>query len=146
VLAGESAAAGVTLPWWLAVTLAVVAGVAPFVTGWLVYRAATTQTKATQETAAAAQALEASKSHRDLILHASALIQSKDAAARELGYAMLEGIADMPRLSRDDAKLVQSLTRAALRRRLEQARRLRELENQRPRFWQRTRQRPDEGG
>jgi hypothetical protein len=144
--AGEAANAGVQLPVQLVVVLAVVASIAPFVTGWLGYRAATKNTQATRKTATETQAAQTNEAHRTLILHAIELVRSDDPFTREQGNAMLEGIAEMAGLSPDNALLIQKLTREAIERRLEQARRLGENEGRHPRFWIKVLQREKDEG
>jgi hypothetical protein len=127
VVQGAAANPGVTLPWWLAVPLAVIAVLAPVLTGWLTYRAATKQTTVTK-----------SQAHQVLIMDAWEQVCSSDLVTSEKGWALLEAIAAMD-LSRDEAIMIQSLTHPTLRSRLEQMRLLQEEKAKPPRLWRRRR-------
>ncbi len=134
VAAGEAADAGLTLPWWLAIVFAVIAAVAPVLTGWLTYRAAVKATQASRDAAAAtnataqrANALAASKSDRELMMSALAMAQSENPETKRHGYALLSGLATMSGLSPDDAILVQGLTRPLIVRTLSTGRRIEEI-------------------
>ncbi len=139
-MTGESwAATGgeVTLPLWLVIVLAAMAGLSPFVASVLAYRAAAKQTKTAALTATAQQAMERNKGYQELILKAAELARSPERVSREQGFAMLDGIAEMQDLSPDNARLVQRLTREFLGETLEVARRVAEQEGQIPSFWRR---------
>jgi hypothetical protein len=130
-----AADAGVTLPWWLAVVLAVVAGVAPLVTGWWVHRAASKQTQATKAIADDTHRRETSKSTREVIRYAADLVQSEDEQTWKLGMAMLDGLAQGIDLSPDDRALILRITGTITEQKVQLARKLEGETKRKPRFW-----------
>ncbi|MCZ2857428.1 hypothetical protein [Blastococcus sp. VKM Ac-2987] len=122
-------AEGLVLPWWLAILLAVIAAVAPVVTGWLTYQAAAKKTASDSEAAKDTHTLESSKSDRQLILQALEFARSDDATTRRQGWALLSGLSKMSGLSPDDGVLIQTLTRPLVERRLSEGRTVEEIDN-----------------
>jgi hypothetical protein len=131
---------GVTLPTWLAILLIVLAVVGPIVSGViasvLTYKAAIKSvsatenaTETTRETERDKHAREVSKSNRELILDAIEWTRSSDPLTQTQGWAMLDGLSRLPGLSPQDAVLFTSVTRPEIERRLSEARRLVEIED-----------------
>jgi hypothetical protein len=135
--AASAGGAEVTMPLWLVILLAVIAALVPFVASWLTYKAASVQVRTGAETAAAQRALERDKGHADLILKAAELVRGPEPVSVELGFAMLDGIAEMPNLSKDNAELVVRLTQRVFGARLEQVRRVAKQEAKPPSTWRR---------
>jgi Sec-independent protein translocase protein TatA len=138
---------GVTLPAWLAILLLVLVVVGPIVSGVvasvLTYRAATKTVTASERATATTrateqdkQAHEVSKSNRELILQAIGWTRDADELTATQGWAMLDGLSRMPGLSPDDAVLILSVTRPAIERRLSEARRVIEIDQDEPAFVQ----------
>jgi hypothetical protein len=132
VWAGEAppAAAAAGVPVWLAIVLAAGGLINTALLGWLGYLLSRRGHKHTVQ-----------KGYRDLIVVAAGWTHSSEKASRDQGFAMLEAIAQMKGLSRDDFALVQVLTREVLARRLEETDRAQQAEGRLPGFWRRQRNR-----
>jgi hypothetical protein len=114
--AADAGAAGVTLPVWLLITLAVIGALQPFVGAYVGYLVANRTARATDRATDASRAAtreeherEIGKGNRELLMRAIELSVSDNETERRRAMAIFSVVAERPDVDAADARLCRQL-------------------------------------